>query len=494
MAILQDLDGLVYNNDESKLGSESNVWIDFRKRIIKVRPYGYMTNEGVTFQALYSFLKLNVWKGSDDTPGYNFSKFPIEAITAEQFYIYDGWRFDDDSIKYFKDAGLMFYGIFIGDATDISFANSDKSINSTDTDLSIFNGVDKIRIAGSASNDGVYTISSVSANKIVVNEDITDEDAGEYVAIEYEENKTPQIKYFCVKTLSVGSGTTLYYQNSETGNAIDIAHTGNANDLIKYYDRLTGISSNYFKIYNRTRGESYNEANNVDMGYYPLQPKLYYYALPTITDDKITDDDATVSGWNMSYTELSDPETVTIDGTDYEYNIKVECDGHNITEIWEWMQWYWRTDPVRKTQEPVVEYIGNQLRAKSGYSIWFNNMANENATKLNVRGRTTANELFGYTESAKVDIMVTPPKDGCEVRIYEASTNDGELSNGTEYLGYENWNFDSDGYCTWSYDYVEDKNCVLQIFAKGYKEIIKPFVAGDTDQVLSYELIEDRTV
>jgi len=492
MAILLDLDGLVYTTDESKLGSEANVYIDWNTKTVKVRPYGYMTSEGVSMQALYSFLKTNVWS-SAYIPPRDFLKFPFESITEEKFYIYRGFKFDDESIQYIKDAGLMFFGKHIN-GDDISFDDSDNSINSTDTILNKFAVGDTIEIYGSADNSGIYTIKDIADKKITVNEDLTKEDAGAMVHIEWDERKTPQVKYFCVKTLSVGPNTTLYYQTSKTGNAIELSHTGNANDLIKYYDVEAGIDTNYFKIYNRTRGESYNEANNVDMGYYPLQPKLYYYALPTVSDNKITDDDDTVSGWDMSYTELSDPETVTIDDTDYEYNIKVECDGHSITEIWEWMQWYWRTDPARKIQEPVVEYIGNQLRAKSGYSIWFNNMEDSNATKLNVRGRTTANELFGYTESSKVQVMVTPPKDGCEVRIYEASDDDKELSNGTEYLGYENWNFDSDGYCTWEYDYVEDKNCVLQIFAKGYKEIIKPFVAGDTDQVLSYELIEDRTV
>lgn len=62
--------------------------------------------------------------------------------------------------------------------TDISFASGDKSINATSTDLSIYSIYDKITVIGSASNEGTYTVQTVSATKLTVSETIVTEAAG----------------------------------------------------------------------------------------------------------------------------------------------------------------------------------------------------------------------------------------------------------------------------------------------------------------------------
>ena len=76
-----------------------------------------------------------------------------------------------------------------GAATDISFINSGSRINGAanfwDTSSGFAVG-DKIRIRGSSSNDGDYTISSIEGSSnvnMVVNESITDESAGERITV-----------------------------------------------------------------------------------------------------------------------------------------------------------------------------------------------------------------------------------------------------------------------------------------------------------------------
>lgn len=73
---------------------------------------------------------------------------------------------------------LVNTGQFSVTGTDISFAASDDSINATSTDLSIFKAGRKITITGSTSNNGTYTVSSVTSTKVIVSSALTDESAG----------------------------------------------------------------------------------------------------------------------------------------------------------------------------------------------------------------------------------------------------------------------------------------------------------------------------
>jgi hypothetical protein len=60
--------------------------------------------EGVTLQALYSFLK-EQWKNNDTDDFYRY-KFPMEAITAEQFEFINGWAPSEDTTRtYIRTAG-----------------------------------------------------------------------------------------------------------------------------------------------------------------------------------------------------------------------------------------------------------------------------------------------------------------------------------------------------------------------------------------------------
>ena len=60
--------------------------------------------DGVTLQALYSFLK-EQWKNNDTDDFYRY-KFPMEAITAEQFEFINGWAPSEDTTRnYIRTAG-----------------------------------------------------------------------------------------------------------------------------------------------------------------------------------------------------------------------------------------------------------------------------------------------------------------------------------------------------------------------------------------------------
>jgi len=70
-------------------------------------------------------------------------------------------------------------------ASDLSFLDSDSSINSVTTDFRYLRLTigDTITVSGSASNDGTLTVATISQNKITVDEAITTEAAGSAITL-----------------------------------------------------------------------------------------------------------------------------------------------------------------------------------------------------------------------------------------------------------------------------------------------------------------------
>ncbi len=69
--------------------------------------------------------------------------------------------------------------------TSIAFVSATKKITDTNNGLAGFLTGDKIKVTGSAENDGVYTVATGGvAGEIVVSEDLVDEDAGDSITIE----------------------------------------------------------------------------------------------------------------------------------------------------------------------------------------------------------------------------------------------------------------------------------------------------------------------
>lgn len=111
--------------------------------------------------------------------------------------------------------------------TDISFDNATATISSTATSFTGFNVGDTFTISGSIYNDGTYTIASVGANSIVVNETLQTETAGQSVTVE----KTDY-------AIELVTGSTLVTE-SATGASIASAQylpTPNPNLVQEQYD------------------------------------------------------------------------------------------------------------------------------------------------------------------------------------------------------------------------------------------------------------------
>jgi len=296
MAKILDPDALVRSSSLANLGTDGNIWIDAATLTISLGVYGLLTTDGVSIQATYSYLK-EEWK--TDATLIKFA-FPMIAITPEQFEFVDGWKpADATTSNLFRDGGYAikrsdgtsikeYSGIItlgsigatdqvyyqqLQDGTstnvvltgavnqavkvyananglDIAFAATGSKITSTTTDLSVFDIGDTIVTTGSASNNGTFTVASVTSTaEIVVNEALVDEAAGATVDI------------------------TVDYKS-------------------------------YFKIFVREYQKLYAQSQLSDIGVSSFTYQAYRFPLANSADLKVTHDDATVSS-ALPYTNMN---------------------------------------------------------------------------------------------------------------------------------------------------------------------------------------------
>ena len=153
MALIQDPDFL-------NQGAE--VVIDTAASTVQLVATGNLSNDGVTLQALYSFLK-EEWKADDSLIKY---PFPMEAITGEQFEFKNGWTYADDTTRnLFRNGGFAVLNNdgtnaeeYIGVITLGSIGGSDQvyvqqEIDGASSDIVLTGAVNQcVKVYGDASN------------------------------------------------------------------------------------------------------------------------------------------------------------------------------------------------------------------------------------------------------------------------------------------------------------------------------------------------------
>ncbi len=149
-------------NDPDDLNQNTEVVIDTTNRTIQCLVAGNLSTDGVTIQALYSFLK-EEWKNDSSLIKY---PFPMEAITPEQFEFKNGWTYADaTTLNLFRNGGFAVKDgsgnskeEFVGMITLGSIGESDQvyyqqSIGGSASDVVLTGAVNQcVKVYGDASN------------------------------------------------------------------------------------------------------------------------------------------------------------------------------------------------------------------------------------------------------------------------------------------------------------------------------------------------------
>ncbi len=123
--------------------------------------------------------------------------------------------------------------------TDVAFTASTSTITSTALDLSVFVAGDKIRVAGSTSNDSIYVVTGTpTTNSLTVTGTLSDESAGASVTLDKVVTK-PGVYYINI----VSGGNDYFFEDFRL--IIDVNSNVDTYMRIKIYEQLTLIYTDY---------------------------------------------------------------------------------------------------------------------------------------------------------------------------------------------------------------------------------------------------------
>ena len=165
MAKIIDPDSLVRASSLANVGTDGNIWIDTPTTTITLGAYGDLSADGVTIQALYSYLK-EEWKSD---PSLIKFPFPMVAITPEQFEFVDTWApADIGSSNLFRDGGYAIKNPdgtsaeeYIGVITLGTIGSSDQvyyqqALNGASTDVVLTGAVNQcVKVHGDGGGHGI---------------------------------------------------------------------------------------------------------------------------------------------------------------------------------------------------------------------------------------------------------------------------------------------------------------------------------------------------
>lgn len=311
---------LITDPDDLNQGTE--VTITTGTRQITLNQAGNLSTDGVTLQALYSFLK-EEWKNDANLIPH---PFPMTAITPEQFeWINDweptnnstrelirtgGWReVDENGVIKVEYVGVISLGSFEDPNADLAYYQYGN--DPTDTGAAnnfVFNGPLNEAILSYEENVGPdagtgFDFANSSPDTIVRN------DAGSWITDGYVVggqvtvlNATTPGNNGTYYIGAVTASTLTVYANSALADAGLTADTG---------DNTATFARNYrnaIKLFLRVRdgdpnGKSYSQADLEDIGVTEVRNQVYRFPLSNATDLKIAETDANISS-TTPYTEI----------------------------------------------------------------------------------------------------------------------------------------------------------------------------------------------
>ena len=236
MAKIIDPDLLVRSTTQGNLGTDGNIWIDTATKQIFLGIYADLSTDGVSLQALYSFLK-EEWKA--DTDLIKFS-FPMESITEEQFEFFNGWDLGDtDTKNLIRDGGWA-----LKDGAGLSqeeYANITTlgAFNDSNNDLAYY-----LQSLGGTATDVVLTGEVNQSVKIYADATHGDFDYRNYFKIFLREQGKTYASYDLITEQNIASITYKKYA-LPLSNGVDLKIEATDND-IETLAPYTGMSITWY--------------------------------------------------------------------------------------------------------------------------------------------------------------------------------------------------------------------------------------------------------
>jgi len=344
---------LITDPDQLLQGTE--VTIDKTGLTIGLNLAGNLSEDGVTGQAKYSFLKEEWLNEVNDVHKYTF---PMLSITPEQFEIgnngskFSDWAWADDATrKLIRTAGWREY--------DSSGASSREYV-------------------------GVITLGNIDAT-----------------------NKTVGDKaYYAFASDTASTEFTYAGAVNEAVQILGDATNGN-------FDKRSEVLT----VFIRQEGKTYGQSTTTDIGLNTVTYKAERFPLSEAADLKVSESDANIaanapySGMSITYHETA--QTQNIGGSDFDFGITIDGNGGTAEQIYEFVQYSLRqtTDidsdldapaQLGNLQDELLKFVGDNLEALSA------NNADGGGSGVRVTG-FDSNDTNRLTFIDNLDASVTFP-------------------------------------------------------------------------------------
>lgn len=157
----------------------------------------------------------------------------------------------------------------------------------------------------------------------------------------------------CIVTLGqILSGAPHFVQSSSTTASagsfthVNLSTTFGVNELVQIYSDTDGDGTpdydyrNYFKVFLREQGKTYDESSNTDIGYSTLTYKKYNFPITHSVDTGVTADDTTVdayTGLAIQWYAAAQSASLGANGP-YNFHVIITGNGRTHDEIYSWVQ------------------------------------------------------------------------------------------------------------------------------------------------------------
>jgi len=320
---------------------------------IELNTVGNLSTDGVSLQALYSFIK-EEWKNDDNLIKF---PFPMNSITSEQFELINGWNFANitepanptQSAYLIRDGGWAVVDPNTNDNTE-EWANI--------TTLGLFND---------ANNDQAYFL-----------------------------QQDPEIAGFGVAIPE------------------DFQLPGPVNQGVQIYESSSFDYRDFFRAYLREQGKTYGFGDLiVDQNLAALTFRKYALPLTNSDDLKITTADNVITGsapyTGMSIQFLDTAVTRSIGVNDYAFDILIDGNSGTAEEIYEFVQYQLRqpididsgSGEVRgDIAEGLLTFIGDTLRTSEG--VFIDNFQSADTNRLEFTETGSTVQTFPFVAAGTI--------------------------------------------------------------------------------------------
>ena len=359
--------------------TDGNVFIDTSAFTIKVGVQGSLSTDGVSLQALYSFI-MTQWKDSS----FEMFKFPIESLTDAQFEVKNGWDWADDATRYLiRDGGWnllssdnsTIYEVWMNIQTLGSFdAGTDQAYfihtaDGTPTNFQLTGEVNQaVKIYGDASH-GSFDYRSTASSNFVVYLRIQGKTYASYnLNVEQAKTELKNISY----SLPLSNGTDLDIEASDAY----IGFTALESTGVDFTAATKTIATTDITFPTLAAGDRIViSGSTLNDGTYTIVTNADANTV-TVAEALVDDADetaVTISSIHQSMTITWGAVAVDFGSGDRDFGIQIDANQGTLQEIYEFVQYQLRNSgdiddgagsEVGQISDEMLEFVGPTLKTK----------------------------------------------------------------------------------------------------------------------------------